>query len=829
MFSTKTRRWGLAGSAPAAALLAFSTPVAALAQQQTYQFNIPAQSLGGALRAFGQASNQQIMLSEDTVRGKRSAGLVGSYTAADALQRLLAGSGLTAERTTAGMIYLRGKTQAAAQGDEAAAVEPAQESASEVEEIVVTATRRDTGVQTTPVSIDVVTGKDLEKRGYVSIAQFLDSVPGVTSLDEGPGENRVIIRNVATSTQEAGSAVIATYFDDFPVSSARASAPDLRLVDMQQVEVLKGPQGTLFGRSAMGGILRYISNKPDAGSFSGGVNAYASHTTDGGDNYGGHVYLNVPMGDKLAVRAVAYSYQNSGFIDNVELHKKDANPEDTKGGRIALRWTPSDDLTLDLTYIYQDMQAASASVSTIHTPTGDIPYSVTRRDAVGGIVRQSGSEAQFFNFRLEKQFEPFTATLLATKAKENLTFVFDQREFVNLTTGCMCDTPERGDNGIVEGEVYELRLVSNREGRFDWLAGLYYDHDEIVSRQTIRYHGTPFKLYGVFPIADGQITIDSQAEGETSELAAYGELGFKITDQTRLAVGYRRSKVETHTISTRAEGMFLILTGATALLDVPFDTDESVNTYKFSLEHRFTDDIFGYALASSGYRRGGYNAPTAISTFSTYDSDSLWNYELGLKTRWLDGRLTANVSAYLLDFKDIQLVVQDPVTFARSTQNAGHARITGVELSTLYRPNRNFSFGFSGSLSNPELLEDVPGGVSGKKGDKLPGSATESFSLTADYNHPLAAGWSVNAGVAYKYVGSRLNDFNLDLDVELPSYQITDARIGVSNDKGLTLSLFAQNLFDEAVPLRIDRQGSFFESVPTNRPRTVGVNLTYDF
>jgi iron complex outermembrane receptor protein len=744
MFRTKARRWGLGGSAAAAALWALSTPVAALSQQP----------LG-------------------------------------------------------------------AQGDETAAAE--------VEEIVVTATRRDTGVQTTAVSIDVVTGRDLEKRGYVSVGQFLDSVPGVTSLDEGPGENLVIIRNVATSTQEAGAAVIATYFDDFPISSARGSAPDLRLVDMQQVEVLKGPQGTLFGRSAMGGILRYISNKPDAGSFSGGVNAYASHTTDGGDNYGGHVYLNVPMGGKLAVRAVAYSYQNSGFIDNVELGTKDVNPEDTKGGRIALRWTPSDDLTLDLTYIYQDLQAAPGAVTTIHTPTGDIPYNVTRRDAVGAIRSRSGSRARFFNFRLEKAFEPFTATVLATKRKENLTFQFDQREFINLTSGCICDTPERGDKAITEGEVYEVRLVSNREGRLDWLAGLYYDHDEVLMRQTIRYLGAPFLLFGAFPIVNGDQPIDQESHGEASELAAYGEIGFTITNQTRAAVGYRRSKVETHTMLTRANGMFLVLNGVTALLGIPFDTEESVNTYRFSLEHRFTDDIFGYALASSGYRRGGYNAPTAISTFSTYDSDSLWNYELGLKTRWLDGRLTANVSAYLLDFKDIQLVVQDPSTFVRSTQNAGHARITGVELSTLYRPNRNFSFGFSGSLSNPELLEDVPGGVSGKKGDKLPGSATESFSVTADYNHPLAAGWSVNAGVAYKYVGPRLNDFNLDLDVELPSYQITDARIGVSNDKGLTLSLFAQNLFDEAVPLRIDRQGSFFESVPTNRPRTVGVNLTYDF
>lgn len=254
-----------------------------------------------------------------------------------------------------------------------------------------------------------------------------------------------------------------------------------------------------------------------------------------------------------------------------------------------------------------------------------------------------------------------------------------------------------------------------------------------------------------------------------------------------------------------------------------------MSTYKATIEHQFNDNLFGYVLASSGYRRGGFNLPTIVSSFSAYDSDSLWNYEVGLKSSWLDGRLIANVSAFYLDFKDIQLVVQDPLTFIRATQNAGKARIPGVEVSLALQPTDYVGFTFAGSWSDPELREDVPGGASGKKGDRLPGSATKSFSFSANLDRPIGNGYSLTGVATYKYVGKRFNDFNETLDVVLPSYDMLDLRAGVRSDKGYSLSIFADNVFDEAAIYRVDHQGSFFNVAPTSRPRTIGVNLTYDF
>lgn len=699
-----------------------------------------------------------------------------------------------------------------------------------VEEIIVSATRREESIQSVPVSINAFSGESLANAGWVSVGQFLDSVPGVTSLAEGAGQNVVIIRNVATSTQEPGGAVTATYFDDFAISSPWGGAPEIRLVDMERVEVLKGPQGTLFGRSAMGGIVRYISNKPDTTEVKGGINTYASQTTDGGDNFGGHAYLNLPITDQLAARFVAYAYENDGFIDNVELGIEDHNDDSTTGGRAALRWQPSDTLSFDLTALYQQVDAAPNWVSTLHSPSGDIAFDIEGRTAGGGIEMDVKNESQYLNFRADRQFDPFSVTFLATHAREKVYFVFDQREYVALTQGCVCeldgDVPRRDD----QTDIFELRLVSPKDQRVDYIAGLYYENSESDTQQFIQYFGPNQTIFGGFlTLTNGMVAIDTVGYAEGKEKAAYGEVGFNVTGSTRLAFGMRRSEVEYAFTQTKAGGIFTILTGGALNEGIRFSTKEPVSTYKVTVEQKFTDDLFGYVLASSGYRRGGFNQPTIISPFSTYDSDSLWNYEIGLKSTWLDGRLVANGSIFYLDFDDMQLVVQDPFTFVRSTQNVGRARVPGVELSLASPIGDSVTLAVNGSWSDPELREDVPGGVSGRKGDRLPGSATKSYSLAATLDHPIGNGFDLTGLASYKYVGERLNDFNTTLDVALPSYDVLDLRLGLRSDSGYSVSLFADNVLDEAAIFRIDRQGPRTEVAPTNRPRTVGLNFTYDF
>ncbi len=728
-----------------------------------------------------------------------------------------------------------------AQSDASGEAEVVQE-ATVLEEVIVTATRRVTNVQLTAASITALSGKQLEEMGKVNVTDFISAVPGVTMAEGGWGKNRVIFRNVATSNLQAGIATSATYFDDFPVSTSD-TVPEIRMVDMERVEVLKGPQGTLFGRSAMGGIVRYISNKPDTEEFFAGFNTYLSSTTDGGTNYGVQAFANMPITDNLAVRVAGYTFQHDGFIDNVELGIPDYNEEDTVGGRVALHWEATERLSVDLTYLNQSNKGAPFFTTPTRDP-GDLdvagdegptyPTDVDARTMISGVVNEENPSYEFLNLKLEYDFDSFTATFLATQAKYEADSLSDDREFVELRSGAI----DLVNDNKTDSDTLELRLVSSTDGFLDWIGGLYYEDSSTKFIVTDIYHGPDQLLFGFFPLTDGIVAINQNGDGSGHEEAVYGEVGLNFTADTRLLLGYRYSDIEWGILYNEANGFFDYWQGFNEWVGIPFETQEDVSTYKLSLEHIFNEDIFGYALASSGYRRGGFNPASAISKFSTYDSDTLWNYEIGLKTTWLDGRLRANMAAYYIDWTDIQLVVQNPITFARETQNVGKAHIPGVEVSVDYIINDNWRLFAGLSYSDPQLDEDVPPSIdpytgdlvyTGRKGDRLPGSAKETFSFGFNWDRPLDNGMSVFANGLYRYVGDRYNDFNLDLDVKLPAYSLTDLRLGINHPSGWSLALFADNVFDEAVMYSVFHAGSSFEFVPTNRPRTVGLNFIYNF
>lgn len=714
-----------------------------------------------------------------------------------------------------------------------------EDKAKAIEVITVTATRRRTSLQKTAITMEVFAGEQLDMKGYRNIGQFIDTVPGITASAEGPGRNRVIFRNISTSTQDVGNPVIASYFDDFALTSGSGAA-DIRLVDMERVEILKGPQGTLYGRSAMGGIIRYISNKPRTDVIEGGISLYSSQVADGGNNVGIDGYLNLPLMDDLAVRLVAYNYQNSGFIDNDELAIADFNEESTSGGRVALHWQASDLLTLDLTYFNQKIDSAPNWVTTTYdagdlSVAGDegpnIAVDINARNQVAGIIMNEKFNLSLSNIKINYDFEYFSTLILATRSHLSNDFVFDQRQFVDLRSGCACDQLASNDaQPEYINDIIELRLVSSANDGFDWILGVYYENGTNKLNRRLTYYGPEQFVLGVLPLFDGEVLGTESTEQYNKENALYGELGFDLSLNTHLTVGARHSQVNYGSLTTQADGLIYVVNGTKALVGIEFATQDSVNTYKFALEHKFDDDIFAFASASSGYRRGGFNLPTISSSFSTYDSDSLWNYEMGIKSSWFDDTLIANASVYLINYDDIQLAIQDPDTFVSATLNVGQAQISGIEISLNYQINDYVDVSVSGALSDPKLKADVPGGNSGVKGDRLPGSAKANFAVSANWYQPMSANWSAFANTTYKYVGSRYNDFNPDLDVKLASYQLTDFRLGLTNEtENYTVAFFVDNLFDESVIYLIDHQGPNFDSVPTNRPRTLGINLSYSF
>jgi len=699
-----------------------------------------------------------------------------------------------------------------------------------LEVISVTATRRDKSIQETAISISAFGGDELEQKGYSSISEFVDTVPGITSVPGSAGGASLTIRNIATAVEIGGASFTATYLDDSVISTN-----SLRLVDVERVEVLKGPQGTLYGRSAMSGIVRYISNKPNTDYFEGGFNFSYGNVTDGGNDYNGYGYVNIPITDNLAVRAVGYKFLDAGFIDNLELGKNDINEAETKGGRIAIHWDATDTFSVDVMYLKQDSSSTPSNVTTTREPGSlslvgdegpDIPFNLNDRTRISGLHSLIESEFEVTNFKIENDFDSFTASLIATSLQSTASTQRDIREFIGNRAGCLCDNinPSNGNT-----ETLELRLVStDNKSKVDWILGAYYENGDFDAYRNITYSGpTQPTALGV-PLSEGLNITNIRDENENSEKAVYGELGYEFLEDTTLTVGYRHSKIKTGFMYIEASGLFDNFTGETALVGQQFDTEESVDTYKLSLEHEYSNDLFIYATAASGYRRSGFNLPTVVTPFSTYDSDTLWNYETGLKSTLLDGRLVANLALYYIDYTDIQLSIENPEAFVVETKNAGEASVKGIEFTSIYLVTDNFDISFSASLSDPQLEEDVPGGNSGKKGDKLPGSATETFSLGFNWYHSLTNNWEMFANGTYKYVGSRLNNFNEDLDIKLPSYDLVDIRAGLTSEN-LSVSLYVQNLFDEKVFYSLHREGPFFETVPTSRPRTVGVNVSYSF
>lgn len=857
-------------------LLPVAAPVS-LAQaptaEQSLWFDLPSSSLSQALATFSKKTGLVVLVSGGALDGEVSEPLKGDLTLSAALKLLLRKTKLTFEFTRQNTVVIRPAARQSTKQRQprmrTAALTMEQDTTGTdfwPEEINITATRRATNIQLTGHSVTAVAGSHLVNRGHSHIGDFIDSVPGVAATADGPNATQIVIRNVATDVgQEGRRSTTAVYWDDIAIRDdglLRPAALNIRLVDMKRVEILKGPQGTYFGRGAMGGVVRLIPNHPDPGIFEGGVYGYASSVADGGFNKGGNGYLNIPIADTLAVRLVGYSYQDAGFLDNIELGQQNYDKENTWGGRIALRWQPNDSFVADLTYLNQYVKGALSRVTTTRAADGTaIPYDIKGRQNIGAILPTDTNSREIWGLRLRQDFSQFHVKLQAARSRYQASTVFDMRESFGLTTGCVCSFLENGDNDTGGNDTLEVRFVSSNDGAIDWLAGLYYEKSAQSYRQLTQLFDEDPQRLVYRQRTDGIAIYDFEEDFLAKETAIYGEVGLNIGAGTRLSIGFRRSHLTSQTELVRADGLWdgldtdsaelngalmdwrdhlinqtpLVRPGSiwaqlessnSELVGSAFKETNNNNAYKFSFEQRFSGNLFAYATTSSGYRRGGVNLPRLGVPFSTFKPDTVWGYELGVRSNWFDGRFTANVSAYRVDFSDIQLEV---CNCAVTTENVGRARMQGIEYSAGLQVTDYLGITFSGSFSDAKLLEDVPNGVQGKKGDRFPGTMTENFSATADWQLPIGGGHNVTSSVSYRYVGPRLNDFGPADASKAPAYQLVDLQLGFRTESGYRLSLFVNNLFDEAIAYYVAKQGANFESVPTNRPRTVGIGFSYDF
>ncbi len=759
----------------------------------------------------------------------------------------------------------------------------ARASADVTADIVVTARKRgEERLQDIPASISAISGDALAKQGATNFTDFAYRVPGLTFTDQGPGQKRYTLRGV----QSAGQEQVAVYYDEVPIPGIQSSTGDsgsqigdLQLYDLDRVEVLKGPQSTTFGANSQTGAVRYILKKPQLTDFGGSAQVELNNVAHGGTGANALGMVNLPLvNGKLGLRVVGYYVLTPGYVDNVRLGLKDVNEDRNRGVRAMLRWEANDWLTFDAMAWYQKRFTKGASETQPYDTfreRGD-PSDQGYKDVVPSFARfQTGPYNAGFYVRTprpdEQQIYSLTGTadlgfgvLTATGSIYKRDFqYYRENSFSIISLGggpagaiCLRGVPcRRADlfpeltdqTQTLNQKTAEIRLNSSGTGPFQWLVGAFYrDRASDFRSYSPIVDAQGFPIVATTPPTGFSITPGAGIEGcnpcgfarvntrSIKESALFGEATLDLTDWLEVMGGLRYFEAkQTDFGSTLFQSPLL---GSTLPADYNRRVKENRLIKKAQISIKPSDDITFYVLASEGYRLGGTNQSASVLVPDGYDSDSLWNYEAGIKTTWFDRRLIVNASVYRIDWSNIQVTGRDPTGTFGFIGNAGDARFEGLELEVQARPTQRWSL--SGGLNwlpKHELTEDQRSTTivaNGLAGDKIPRVPTLTANFSGQYTVPLNDSWSAYVRGDYSFKGKAGTELRPTLSTYRiqRSFSLVNVRVGADDeDSKLGIALFVNNLFDK----RADVYVVAATAQPTYRilaqPRTIGITATKQF
>ncbi len=746
--------------------------------------------------------------------------------------------------------------------------------AATLEEVVVTARKRTESAQDIPINITALSSDFLEKSKARDFADFAGQVPGLQFQDLGPGNKEYIIRGVNAK----GTSTVGTYYDEavvtgFNQGDGGGKNIDIKLIDMDRIEVLNGPQGTLYGANSMAGTIKFIPNKPNLEGFDSFAEADVSTTEEGSGNYTVDAMLNMPLSDMAALRVVGWRADNSGYIDQPRIMsgpRKNINDEETNGGRFMLRLQPSESFTADASILAQDTKSGgsprytpkgvhafntdnllflgtiadfqSGAALGIPVPQAEYiaPYTVSD-DLINTDITTNEWEDKFYIASLTMNWDFEAGSLLATTNyyHRDMDFAFDSTPillaFAVPVPGITLEPETR--------KVWsnEIRFSSSIGDRIDYVAGVYYQKSKNqidVQVLTIDANGDPFGVFTPGDVAGGDATFDtgntffgSIVKKETKQEAAFGEMNIRLADQWKLTVGarYFHSSLDGTAETTHEFG-----SGNSPL--AKNSSNESKFTYKVSLAYDVADDQMIYGTVSTGFRIGGLNQanlPFAPGIPETYDSDTLTNYELGYKASLLDRRVQFSGAAYYIDWKDMALSQVDATGSIPFIANVGDARIYGLEANLDALLSDNWELSIGGSLISAELTQDQPTdpfGNNGMDGDKIPNIPKEQGFVALTYKMPINADLTFSSRLDVTYRGSTDTQFNNQsaYNVALDSYTILNW-INYFEFKNWTLSAYVKNLTDERAQFDAISSDQDPLGIIGNRPRTWGLSAKWSF
>jgi outer membrane receptor protein involved in Fe transport len=740
----------------------------------------------------------------------------------------------------------------------ASAAAAAQDSATKLEDIVVTAQKRAEVLAEIPMSVSVLPGGKLERLQADNFQDLVSLVPGLSLNTNTRGVTRITLRGINTG---GVASTVGVYVNDVPFGSSSGLANgailsgDFDTFDLNRIEVLRGPQGTLYGASSLGGVLKYVSNEPSLESFEGRVRASMEDVKGGGMGYSAAGVVNVPLSKTAAVRASGFYRSDDGFINSIgnnpipALQDPDVNIVDgsrdednlnsleTYGGRIALLLQPSDSFSATLMALYQDIDSDSSDAyeadpdtyrplygglvaSRYHPEYTDIDYrvySATLEWDFGGATLQSVSSYGEFKETFQRDFA------IRFNLAQLLTFFFSDPVTAQPPYSAIQHQVTSTDKF-----TQELRLVSKENDTFEWLLGLYYtDEDSGIDPQDIFAvdAGTQDAVVGLPMLATARLN------SSFNEVALFANTTWHVSPKFDLSLGARISENDQDASQT-LDGL---LVGGPTVFD---DADSSENPFTWSVSPRYeiTDNTSMYARVATGYRPGGPNVlpPGAPpGTPASYDSDSLTSYELGLKTESADGRFGLDIAAFYLDWKDIQLLAV--INDVGLNANGGTAVSKGLEFTATARPVSGLSLAFTGAYTDAYLTQDTDPIVGGLDGDPLPWVPEWSMTLDADYEWSVMGDKTAFAGGQVAFIDDRTAEFsNRDSDGDLrraDSYTTVDLRLGIDFGKW-SVELFGKNVTDERGINDILAPGAYPNGavgVAVIRPRTVGIAFGAQF
>jgi iron complex outermembrane receptor protein len=699
-------------------------------------------------------------------------------------------------------------------------------------EIVVTAQKRNERLQDVPVSVSTVDADTMAQQHIVSVSDYLGQIPGLAADISDQGGVSLAIRGITTGTG-GGNPTVGVTIDDVPIdpSSGFTSGgvvPELDPGILKGIEVLRGPQGTLYGASSMGGLLKYTTTPPDLHDTRGQLEMDGLSIDDGGTGYSVRGYATTPIvTDTLAISASGFFRRDPGYVSDTQTQSHDTNSTDTSGGRLAALWQINDGTSLQLAALYQHVKGNGSSTVFVNDALQPINGLSNTFIAGAGPYERT---FQLYSVNLTSDFGWAALTSVTGYSIFISHYLSDESAQLGSYTYAATGDPTLGsllvDTQSTHKLSQELRLASPTDQTISWLTGLFYTRES---------NPTFFNLWASNPNTGellSEVLPDDIEKNDYTEYAAFADVTYRFNNQLDLQLGARYSDNDQHYHEVITGPLF---SPPYPPYDVYAESSGHATTYLVTPRWRLSQDLMTYLRIASGYRPGGPNPGAFIGFPSTFAADTTTSYELGLKGEILGNTLQYQADVYYISWNKIQLLQTDPTTQFEYFTNGGKARSQGLEFAMTAIPIKGLTISPTLGFTDATLRQNLTGGLVGYSGDRLPYSAKWSASVDVEQKFSITGDVAAFVGGELRYLTDRPSDFPSTptaMRLDLPAYALIDLRAGIAVTDW-KVGLFAQNVTNRLALLGASPQlasgltGINYAIV--QRPRTIGVSVSKSF